>query len=276
MKRRWRNIFRGDDRSFILAMDHAIVMAVQEVLTDPGEVIERAISGGADAILTSYGVSNHFQKELGNAGLILRVDGGTTAMHPSGYVFDNPTSTFTVEDAVRVGADGIMCMGFTGLDGEPANIRTLAKLAAECERYGLVYGIEMVPGGFVDPEQQTLENIAFSCRLGAEYGADFIKSPYTGCKEDFKDHVVDKCYKPIVVLGGGSGKSDQDLLTMVKEAIDAGCQGVAIGRNIWHHPDIEGICRAISSIIHDDATVETAMQFIGGEKDSQSLVKNLN
>jgi class I fructose-bisphosphate aldolase len=268
VKRRWHNIFRNDDRSFILAMDHAVIMAVQNVLSSPGEVLKKAISGGADTVLTSYGVAKHFHKELGNAGLILRVDGGTTVMHPGGFVFDQPTRTFSVEDAVRVGADGVMCMGFPGLEDEKENIRNFAHFARECERYGVVYGLEMVPGGFKKPEIQTLENIAFSCRMGVEYGADFIKSPYTGPKDSFKTQVVDKCYKPIVVLGGGSGKSDLELLTMVKEAIDAGCKGVAIGRNIWNHEDIEGICRAIAAIIHEDASVEAASQYISVEKTS--------
>jgi len=166
-----------------------------------------------------------------------------------------------------VGADGIMCMGFTGLEDEKENIQTFAHFARDCERFGVVYGMEMVPGGFVDADKRTIENVAFSCRMGVEYGADFIKSPYVGDRDSFKAQVVDTCYKPIVVLGGGSGKKDIDLLTMVKEAMDAGCQGVAIGRNIWNHQDIEGICQAIASIIHEDASVETAFQYISGCED---------
>jgi len=262
MKRRWYNIFKKDNRSFILAMDHAIVMDVCDNLKNPGVIIEKAVAGGVDSILTSYGVAQHFQREIGNAGLILRVDGGTTKMHPDGFVFDRATNTFTVEDAVRVGADGVLCMGFTGLDDEDNMVRTLARFAGDCSKYGLVYGIELVPGGFKDPQKNTLENVAFSCRLGAEYGADFIKSTYVGEPLQYREHVVEHCYKPIVILGGGAGKTIHDLLSMVKEGIDAGCCGVAIGRNIWTHPRVEQLCAAISGIIHEDMTVEAAEKIL--------------
>jgi DhnA family fructose-bisphosphate aldolase class Ia len=101
--------------------------------------------------------------------------------------------------------------------------------------------------------------------LGAEYGADFIKSPYKGDPVSFRKKVVDSCYKPIVALGGGANKSDSELLQMVRDAIDSGCKGVAIGRNIWKHKKIERLCRAISLIIHEDLSVERGLELIASK-----------
>ncbi len=262
MKRRWNNIFRKDNRSFILAMDHAILMDVSQWgLKNPAEVIEKAISGGVDAILTTFGVAQEFQREIGRAGLILRLDGGTTCLHPSKLIMDQGVQTFSVEDAVRVGADGVICMGFPGLPDEQNMVKILAQTASECKKWGLVYGLEMIPGGFINDELKTVKNIAFANRLGAEYGADFIKSLAVKDPEAFKG-VVENCYKPILVLGGGDAKEDRDLLEMVKRSVDAGASGVTIGRNIWMHKSIKNLCRAITMIIHEDASVEEALAIL--------------
>lgn len=262
MKRRWHNIFRRDNRSFILAMDHGIIMDVCGSLVKPSDVINKAKKGGIDAILTSYGIAQTYQEDIINIGLILRIDGGTTHMHPVGHVFGKSVETFSVLDAVRIGADGVMCMGFTGLEEENLMFERIARIASDCNEYGIVFGAEMIPGGFQDPSKNTIENIAFTARLGAEYGADFIKTTYLGNAGTYKEKVIEPCFKPVVILGGGAGKSDFEILSMVREAMSAGCQGVAIGRNIWTHSNIENLCKAISMIIHEDISVEEAIKII--------------
>ncbi len=262
MKRRWHNIFQKDNRSFVLAMDHAELMDVSEYgLQSPAYVINEALIGGADAILTTYGVAKNFHDEIGNAGLILRIDGGTTQAHPSGYIMDKTKQIFSVEDAVKAGADGVMCMGFTGLENEVEMIENIAHIASECDKWGLVFGAEMIPGGFIKDDQKTIKNIKFANRLGSELGADFIKSPYIGGNNCFKE-VIDNCYKPVLILGGGSSRNDKEILTLVREAMDSGTSGVVIGRNIWQHKKIRKICCAISSIIHENKTVEEAITLL--------------
>ena len=48
------------------------------------------------------------------------------------------------------------------------------------------------------------------------------------------------------------------MLQMVRDAMDAGGRGVAMGRNIWGHEKPERMTEAIVAIVHDDATVEEA------------------
>lgn len=79
MKRRMNNIFKKDGRSFILAMDHAAMMPSPD-LKDPGHVIREAVAGGVDGFLATYGLIRNFQKDFGNAGLILRADGGASLL----------------------------------------------------------------------------------------------------------------------------------------------------------------------------------------------------
>jgi class I fructose-bisphosphate aldolase len=250
MKRRWYNIFREDGKAVVLAMDHAEVIDVSKDLENPGEIITKAVNSGADALLTTFGVAQHFQKEIGRIGLILRIDGGTTEKNPTGRVFDKATKMFNVEDAIRLGADGVMCMGFTGVEDEYISLKNIASTAAECQKWGLAFGVEMIPGGFYDTKQWTIENVEFASRVGAEYGADFIKAPFIGDAKSYKK-VVDNCYKPILVLGGGESKTEEELLAMVKEAMEAGCSGVIIGRNIWKNKEMEEMIRSIVRIVHN-------------------------
>lgn len=77
MKRRMNNIFKKDGKSFVLAMDHSAQMYSPD-LKDPGHIIRECVAGGVDAFLTTYGIIKHFQSDFGNAGIIMRADGGAS------------------------------------------------------------------------------------------------------------------------------------------------------------------------------------------------------
>ena len=54
----------------------------------------------------------------------------------------------------------------------------------------------------------------------------------------------------------------KNLFVNVAEAIDAGANGVAIGRNIWQHPHPASVCRALVAIVHGGANVAQALKEI--------------
>ena len=259
MKRRMNNIFRDDGKAFVLAMDHAAMMPSPD-LKDPGHIIREARSGGVDAFLTSYGTIRHCQKDFGNAGIVMRADGGISAIRKPMSPME---CLYTAEDAVRVGADALLCMGYPGSEVNEHTLKYLAKLAADCEKYSLPLGAEMLPYGFEKHEgidTRSVENMAFACRQGAEFGADFIKAEYVG-GERFRE-VVDNCYAPILVLGGSKAKSEEEMFQGIHDAIADGAKGIIMGRNICRHENIAGICRAIAAIIHEDAGVQDALKML--------------
>jgi DhnA family fructose-bisphosphate aldolase class Ia len=258
-KRRMSRIFRRDGKTLIVAMDHGNVFNVMPGLDNPGRVIEAVVAGGADAILTTFGVAKNYPAAFGPAGLIVRADSGKTAV-PGGEV--EWVLRYGVEDALRLGADGVGCMGFPGTPHEARTLGHIARLAADCERWGLVLLGELLPGGFEDRALHTPENIALAARFGAEAGVDLIKTEYTGSKESFA-RVVEACYRPVVVLGGGKKESELEVLQMVKDSVDAGGAGVAMGRNVWNHPDPRSFVAALSAIIHDNASVAQAADMLG-------------
>ncbi len=260
-KRRMHHLFAPDGRAFVLAMDHAAMMP-SPALKDPGYVIREAAAGGIDAVLTSYGVLKACQKELGRTGVILRGDGGVSALKkPMGPL----SCLYTAEDALRLGADALLVMGYPGSGDNEQTLAYLARLAADCDRWGLPLGAEMLPYGFETTANEgwTVENLAFAARQGAELGADFIKTAQAG-GERFRE-VTGGCPVPVMVLGGSRAVGTEALLREVKAALEAGAKGVIMGRNIYGQPGIAGLCAAVAALIHGGAGIDDALRLAGVE-----------
>lgn len=250
--RRMKRIFRENGRALIVAMDHGSFMNVLPDNADPGRTIDEVREGGADAILTTMGIASTFLDRIGRMSLIMRVDGSGSQLDKDA-VFEQ---RYTIEDALRIGADAVAAMGFPGVN-QGQTLHNLARIAGQCIAWNIPLLAEMMPGGF-DAAMHTPENITLASRIGAEVGADIIKTLYTGDAESFS-YLTKGVFAPVVVLGGGKKESDQDLLTMVHNAVHSGAAGVAVGRNVWRHHNTRGIVRALARIIHEDASVDDAL-----------------
>ena len=174
--RRLNRIFRPSGRALIVALDHGLLDGPCPGLEHPAKTLAQIAAGGADAVLTSYGLARRFARELAPLGLILRVDGGATSLGPAG---GPPSLLYRVEDALRLGADAIALNGFPGAPHEQASLENIARAVGLAHPWGLPVMAEMVPGGFDSPpEWRSVENIALAVRVAAEMGADFVKTPY--------------------------------------------------------------------------------------------------
>ncbi len=246
-ERRMSQIFRQDGRALIVALDHGLIDGPIEGLESPARTIRKIVEGGADAVLTSYGVARRFPQELADVGLILRADGGSTSLG----TLEGPSAIcFSVEEALRLGADALALSAFPGSENEAESLHNLAVLAGEAHGWGLPLLAEMVPGGFDSgPEHRTPEAIALSARVGAELGGDFIKAPYA----DGYDEVTENCYVPVVILGGSKRGDEGAILTDIEAALQAGAAGVAIGRNIFQAEDPIAMTAAVAKLIHEGA-----------------------
>ena len=254
--RRLNRIFRPDGRALIVAMDHGLFDGPCKGIEEPAETIAKIVAGGADAVLTSYGIARRFARELAPVGLILRADGGATSLGQGG----GPGALlFGVEEALRLGADAVAVNIFPGSPLEGETLENLSAVTGAAHAWGLAVMAEAVPGGFDSgPEYRTQASIALAVRVGAELGADFIKTPYVAGFE----HVTRTCYVPVVILGGAKRGSERDMLADIKAAVDAGGAGVAIGRNIFQADDPAAMTAAVAAILHEGASVEAAMSIL--------------
>lgn len=255
--RRMRNIFAADGKTVIIALDHGLLDGPCEGLEDPAATIKSVVAGGADAILTSYGIASRFVDELAGVGLILRGDGAATNL---GTPSDGSLTDlfFTVEDALRVGADALVATALPGCEKEESTLSNLAALTRDAHRWGMPVLGEMVPGGFNSgPDLRGTDAVAFAARLGAELGADFIKAPYA---PDYKS-VIESTFVPVVILGGSKG-GERETLGNIRDAIDGGASGVAMGRNVFQCEDPLAMTSAVAAVVHDNASVDEALAIL--------------
>lgn len=241
---RLNRIFGGDGRSVVVAMDHGMSgMFPLGRLADPAALLSAIRAGGADAVLTTPGLARRFAPHLGRLGLIVRIDGGAT---PIGNVARSSGLVATPEDALRLGADAVAVMGFCGTEDEAQSLLTLGEVATECRALGLALMAEMLPLGFGG--EPTVEEVTMAARIGAEIGADIVKTKYVGPREAYLE-VTETCFVPVLVLGG-SERDPGQLKGTIDEALTAGASGVAIGRSVWRSPDARGVVTAIVKAVH--------------------------
>ena len=241
-----------------MALDHGLIDGPCPGFETPGETIKAVVDGGADAILTSYGIARRFEEELAGVGLIVRSDGSATNL---GTPSDGSSSIFFgPEDALRVGADAMVVTALPGSAKEDATLHNLATTIAHAHSWGMPVLAEMVPGGFNSPpEMRARDSIALAARLGAELGADFIKAPYCEGYEE----VCANTFVPVVILGGAKG-SEAEMLANIRDAVDAGAAGVAIGRNVFQCDDPAAMTAAIAAVVHDGVAADDAFGMLPG------------
>jgi DhnA family fructose-bisphosphate aldolase class Ia len=123
----------------------------------------------------------------------------------------------------------------------------------------------MYPRGPKIQNENSPEVVAHAARIGAELGADIIKTNYTGAIETFKT-VVESCPVPIVIAGGPKCKSNQEILQTTFDSLKAGAAGLSIGRNIFQCENPTQIVKALSTIVHENSSVEQALKVLGEKR----------
>ncbi|MTI65587.1 MAG: aldolase [Firmicutes bacterium] len=256
-KNRMNHIFKRDNKTFILAMDHGANFNVLPQLKKQGKMIRELAKAGADAFLATPGMVDKFGDDFLGKGIILRVEGGVSFLGDRSKPMQ---IVVNAEDALRLGADSIITMSFPGSKFENEILSQLSRTIMKAHKWNLPVTAEALPRGFEGgSDARTPENITFACRQSVELGADIVKTIYTGDKESFKE-LTDSVYAPVVILGGSKKVAERQLLQEIKDAINSGGKGVAMGRNIWGHEKPVKYASSISRIIHEDCSVEAALK----------------
>ena len=168
----------------------------------------------------------------------------------------------SVQEALRLGADAVSVHVNVGAQDEDKMLANLGKVADECDVFGMPLLAMMYPRGPKIPNEHDAEVVAHAARIGAELGADIIKTNYTGSIESFKT-VTESCPVPVVIAGGPKCKSPQKKSSKPHaDAMKAGAAGLSIGRNVFQCDNPTLIAKALSAIVHENATVEQALKIL--------------
>ena len=241
---------RNSGRTVIVPMDHGVTVGPLAGLTDMRKTIAAVAKGGANAIVVHKGLAETTAGGNGNHG-----SGMGLIMHLSASTRLNADSNLkvmvcTVEEAVRLGADAVSVHVNLGAEEESAMIRDLGNVARTAMEWGMPLLAMMYTRGPNVENEYDVKLIKHAARVAAELGADIVKVPYTGTPESFRE-VVEGCFVPVVIAGGEKMSSDEDVLGIVRGAMEAGGSGVSIGRNVFQHQNPAGMVQAISKIVHN-------------------------
>jgi len=254
---RMERIFnRETDRTVIIPMDHGVTVGPIRGIKNVREAADLVAAGGADAAVVHKGAASFGHRGYGrDLGLILHLSASTNL----GPDPNNKVLVATVEEALKLGADGVSIQVNVGAEDEARMLVTLGDTSRKCQEWGMPLLAMMYPRGRKIEDEHRADYIAHAARVGAELGADVVKTSYTGDPDSFRE-VVEGCPVPVVIAGGPRTDTEAEFLEMVAGAIGAGGRGVAIGRNVFQHRDPTLITRRISSIVHQGATVEEAQE----------------
>jgi fructose-bisphosphate aldolase/2-amino-3,7-dideoxy-D-threo-hept-6-ulosonate synthase len=257
--RRQKRIFREDKRTVIVPMDHGVSIGPVKGIENMQETVAHLLKGGADAFVLHKGIAKHV--DVGSAGLIVHLS-AVSNLTPNCL---NKVQVCTVQEAVRLGADAVSVHINVGAPDECPMLTTLGRVADECDSYGMPLLAMVYPRGPKIPNEHDAIAVAHAARLGAELGADIIKTNYTGNVETFKQ-VVESCPVPVIIAGGPKIETPQQLLQMVSDSIKAGGAGISIGRNVFQHKDQTLIVKALVALVHEKKSVEEGLRLLGEKR----------
>jgi len=248
---------RTDSKSFIIAMDHGVTLGPVRGLENMQETVKRVVSGGADAVLVHKGIAKHVDTQ--GSGLIVHVSASTKL----GGKPNLKVGVCTLEEAVRLGADAVSAHINIGSEDEGKMLEFLGSLSEQCDSYGIPLLAMMYPRGPNIKDENEYEVVAHAARIGAELGADVVKTVYTGDTNSFR-RVVQSCPVPVVVAGGPRMKTDMDVLELGESSMKAGAAGLSFGRNVFQHDKPEAMSRALAAIVHEHASAKDASRLLEG------------
>ena len=248
---RLRRVFSGE-KALVVAMDHGVSSGPVQGLEDIRKAVANVAKGGATAVVLHKGVVRFAKDYLGEGlGLILHLSASTSlGTRPNRKVL-----VTQVDEAIGYGADAISVHVNVGGSDDDVMLADLGATASACIRFGMPLLAMMYPRGENIKNPYDIEVVKHVARVGAELGADVVKTVYTGSPETFKE-VVRSCPVPVLVAGGPKLDSDRAAFEMVAGALAGGAMGVSIGRNIFQAKDPIGMTRAFARMIFDGAAVD--------------------
>lgn len=261
------------NRCFDVAVDHGF-------FNQPGflhgiesmpKVIETLVDAAPDAIQLTVGQAKHLQEVRGRLkpSLVLRTDVANI------YGKELPSSRFsliieeTMLQAVRLDA-ACVCVNLFQIPGAPEVheqcVENILKLKPQADYYGIPMMIEPLvfqpnaeAGGYM--VNGDLTEISHLVRQAVELGADIIKADPTDDVSLYHKVIEIAGGIPVLVRGGGR-VSDREILERTQGLLQQGAAGIVYGRNVIQHPNPRGITQALMAMVHDEASIESALEMI--------------
>ena len=225
-------------RAMFLAYDHGLEHGPSDFNdkdVDPGYIIDIAKKGKYTALIFQKGIAEKYNNQIKKSGipLIIKLNGKTNLFQ------GEPISRqlCSVEEALRLGAVAVGYTIYIGSKYESVMMKEFDIIEEEAHKKGIPVIAWIYPRGKSIKTKSESELMAYAARTGLEIGADIVKMKYDGSSKDLS-WSVKVAGKTKIVIAGGVKEGEKDFLKEVKDIMNAGSVGLAIGRNIWQsdHP----------------------------------------
>jgi len=257
---RMEKIFdRRTRKTVMVPMDHGITLGPVKGLVNVKDIMRCAVDGGANALIMHKGiVKDCYLNCPKTSGLIIHLSASTSLSVDPDY----KVLITTPHEAIELGADAVSVHVNIGSEHENQMLLDTGLVSRQCERLGLPLLAMMYPRGKNIHNQYDPDLIAHACRVGAEMGADVVKTNYTGDIESFR-RVIRGCPVPVLAAGGLRTSTELELLENIAGAMEAGAAGVAIGRNVFMHENPTAMVKKICAVVHESLSPGEALKIKG-------------
>jgi DhnA family fructose-bisphosphate aldolase class Ia len=253
---RLNKILDKNGKTIITPFDHGIEGYYRE-LEDPIKLIEEVIKGGADALLLRRGLISKIARSniIQKVGIVYRLSAATGT---SPDVYDQ-RKVSSLQTALKLGADAVVFTVVVGHPKENDMITTFGEISDQAYEFGipLIGEIDVWPNASGNKGELIRQGV----RALSEENADIIKS-YFPEEESYYSNIVKYSLAPLVAAGGPKMENPTRVLEFTKKIMNAGCIGVAFGRNVWQYNSPSKMVRALSAIIKEGKEVNEAKQLL--------------
>jgi class I fructose-bisphosphate aldolase len=239
--------FLTNGKSILLAYDqgleHGPSADFNEKNVDPQYIMDMAVNGSFSGIVFQKGVAEKYYN--GKVPLIIKVNGKSNL--PKGEPISKQVCS--VEEAISLGARGVGYTIYAGSAYEADMLAEFGKIVYEAHKKDLPAIAWVYPRGQAIKVDTAPEIVAYAARIGMEVGADAVKIKYTGEPKTFSWAVKSAGRAHVFMSGGPKTPTDEDFLRQVSGVMEAGATGLAVGRNMWQHPEPMRMAEELKQIV---------------------------
>lgn len=133
-QRRLSRLTGTDDQLFLVPLDHSVAMGPIAEIHRLDSMVRALAEFGADGVIVHKGRARFMAPAVWRSvGLVVHLNGST--MHAPDA--DEKVLLADVEEAIRIGADGVSVHVNVGSNSEARQLADLGKVAGTCARWGL-------------------------------------------------------------------------------------------------------------------------------------------
>ncbi len=250
-------------KSLILAYDHGLEHGPVDFepnppTMDPHQIFELGSHDAVTCVAVQKGIAEgYYPSYEDDVTLMVKLNG------TSNLWMGEPNSAVncSVEYAAEIGASGLGFTVYGGSNHEVEMAEEFRQAHEDAREHDLPIVLWSYPRGQGLKNDTSASTIAYASRLGLELGADMTKVKYPG-STDAMQHVCDVAGEMGVVMSGGSKIGDRAFLELVEDAMDAGAQGLAVGRNVFQRENPTAILDGLGAVIFEEASASEALELV--------------